>query len=260
MAIITFPQVDPSTGSVTNSDIVAGAGIELSKLAALTASRVALTDASGFLTFADTATYPSLTELSYVKGASSAIQTQLTAKMTNPMTTGGDVIYGGASGVPTRLANGTAGYVLTSAGTTLPPTWTLISGVSNTIDILNYTCSASPFTTTSATYVDVTGMSNQTVSDMAAGTYLLTLDMQAFQSTDASLIGTVSILVDDATTVAFPAKYFGYWAATGNGGQMSVALTAASHTFKVQCKKDSGAGAIQINQNTIGRLTIERIF
>jgi hypothetical protein len=43
--------------------------------------------------------------------------------MLNPMTTGGDLIYGGASGVPTRLANGTVGKVLTSGGTTVPPTW-----------------------------------------------------------------------------------------------------------------------------------------
>ena len=41
----------------------------------------------------------------------------------NPMTTGGDLIYGGASGLETRLANGTAGQVLQSNGTTLAPTW-----------------------------------------------------------------------------------------------------------------------------------------
>lgn len=41
----------------------------------------------------------------------------------SPMTTGGDLIYGGASGVGTRLANGTAGQVLTSNGTTLAPSW-----------------------------------------------------------------------------------------------------------------------------------------
>jgi hypothetical protein len=41
----------------------------------------------------------------------------------NPMTTGGDLIYGGASGVPTRLANGSAGQVLQSNGTTLAPSW-----------------------------------------------------------------------------------------------------------------------------------------
>ena len=32
--------------------------------------------------------------------------------MTNPMTTAGDMIYGGSSGTPTRLAKGTAGQVL----------------------------------------------------------------------------------------------------------------------------------------------------
>ena len=41
----------------------------------------------------------------------------------NPMTAGGDIIYGGASGTPTRLANGSAGQVLTSAGGTDAPTW-----------------------------------------------------------------------------------------------------------------------------------------
>jgi len=41
----------------------------------------------------------------------------------NPMTTGGDVMYGGASGNATRLANGTASQILTSAGGTSAPTW-----------------------------------------------------------------------------------------------------------------------------------------
>ena len=41
----------------------------------------------------------------------------------SPMTTGGDLIYGGASGAATRLANGTAGQILQSNGTTLAPTW-----------------------------------------------------------------------------------------------------------------------------------------
>lgn len=50
----------------------------------------------------------------------------------SPMTTGGDIIYGGASGVGTRLANGSSGQVLTSSGGTSAPTWTTIaSGVSS---------------------------------------------------------------------------------------------------------------------------------
>ena len=46
----------------------------------------------------------------------------------SPMTTGGDIIYGGASGTGTRLANGSAGQVLTSNGTTLAPSWQTVSG------------------------------------------------------------------------------------------------------------------------------------
>lgn len=43
--------------------------------------------------------------------------------MSNPMTNGGDIIYGGASGLPTRLSNGSSGQVLTSQGGTNAPAW-----------------------------------------------------------------------------------------------------------------------------------------
>jgi len=47
------------------------------KLDASTASRILSTDASKNITALDTTTYPDLTELSYVKGVTSSIQTQL---------------------------------------------------------------------------------------------------------------------------------------------------------------------------------------
>ncbi len=46
-----------------------------------------------------------------------------TASLTNPMTTEGDIIYGAASGVPTRLAAGTSGQVLQTNGSSAAPTW-----------------------------------------------------------------------------------------------------------------------------------------
>jgi hypothetical protein len=52
------------------------------KLDASTASRILSTDASKNITALDTATYPSLVELAYLKGVTSAIQTQLDAKPT----------------------------------------------------------------------------------------------------------------------------------------------------------------------------------
>jgi hypothetical protein len=56
----------------------------------LTASEILITDGSKNIVSAPVATYPSLTELSYVKGLSSAIQTQLGAKApsANPTFTG----------------------------------------------------------------------------------------------------------------------------------------------------------------------------
>jgi hypothetical protein len=56
----------------------------------LTASEMLITDADKKIVSAPVATYPSLTELSYIKGLSSAIQTQLNAKApsANPTFTG----------------------------------------------------------------------------------------------------------------------------------------------------------------------------
>jgi len=48
------------------------------------------------------------------------IATPLSAKITNPMTTLGDVIYGETSGTPTRLGIGASGYVLTAGGDSKP--------------------------------------------------------------------------------------------------------------------------------------------
>jgi microcystin-dependent protein len=62
----------------TDKFVVADSGNVSSSL--FTASEILVTDASKNIVSAPVATYPSLTELSYVKGATSAIQTQLNAK------------------------------------------------------------------------------------------------------------------------------------------------------------------------------------
>ena len=54
------------------------------------------------------------------------VKTAVDGKMTNPMTTAGDIIYGGTSGAPTRLAKGTDGQVLTLASGV--PSWGSASG------------------------------------------------------------------------------------------------------------------------------------
>ena len=77
---LTNKSIDADTNTITNidnADIKAGAAIAVNKLAALTASELVVTDASGFIT---TATGVSATEAGYLNGVTSAIQTQLDAK------------------------------------------------------------------------------------------------------------------------------------------------------------------------------------
>lgn len=57
--------------------------------------------------------------------------------MTNPMTTQGDIIVGGASGAPTRLGAGTAGYVLTSNGPGLAPSYQAGGGGGGAVSSVN---------------------------------------------------------------------------------------------------------------------------
>lgn len=83
----TIPRYDSTTGkliqtsgvSINDSDVMTAVGLLLS---GLTASKLLATDGSKNLVSLDTATYPSLTELSYIKGLTSAVQTQLDTKIT----------------------------------------------------------------------------------------------------------------------------------------------------------------------------------
>lgn len=86
----------------------------------LTASELTATDASSNLQSLDTATYPSLTEISYVKGVTSAIQTQLNAKGSGTVTsvTGTTNRITSTGGV-TPVIDISASYVGQSSITTL---------------------------------------------------------------------------------------------------------------------------------------------
>lgn len=102
---------------VTNAEISASAAIARSKLATLTASRAMVTDGSGN----DSVSATTSTEIGYVSGVTSAIQTQLNGKLPTTITTTGDIIYSSSGTTSSRLAIGSSGQVLTVAGGV--PTW-----------------------------------------------------------------------------------------------------------------------------------------
>lgn len=79
-----------SISNIENADIKAAAAIALNKLAATTASRALVSDGSGFVAAATT----TATEIGYVNGVTSAIQTQLGLKaaLASPIFTGNVVL------------------------------------------------------------------------------------------------------------------------------------------------------------------------
>ena len=68
-----------------------------------------------------------------VGGLPAWVDTSTGGGMVNPMTTQGDIIYGGASGTPTRLAAGTANYVLQANGAGAAPSWVALAGGGNAL-------------------------------------------------------------------------------------------------------------------------------
>jgi hypothetical protein len=107
------------TGSIVNADVSASAAIALSKLAATTVSRALVSDGSGFVSPATT----TATEIGYVNGVTSSIQTQLNAKdavitfSTGLTRTVNTVTVNTSQNIATLSNLTTNGFVKTSGGT-----------------------------------------------------------------------------------------------------------------------------------------------
>jgi hypothetical protein len=119
-----------SNGVIVNADINASAGIDMNKLQVLNPSMLVVTSAAGVIT---TLASPTLTQVGYLGGGTpvtSSVQTQINGKLTDPMTSIGDVIIRNGSNVTARLAVGTSGQVFTISGGV--PSWqTPASGFSD---------------------------------------------------------------------------------------------------------------------------------
>jgi hypothetical protein len=189
-----------------------------------TASRVAILDASKNIKSADTATYPSLTELAFVKGVTSAIQTQLDGKQAT-LTNG----YG-LTGTTTKAVALTTAEAFCTQETTL----------------------------SAATYADITGAS----ISLAAGTWLIVATANgASQSTTAtSMIVAITnnanaIVAEAAQDIPAGTASVRTW---GNLSLSAIVSPASTTTYKLRgargtttrtgnCIISDGVGANQAN-------------
>jgi len=188
-------------GAIVNADINASAAIAVSKLEALTASRVLGSDGSGIIQALNTATYPSLTELAYVKGVTSAIQTQLNNRLSVTLSspTNGDVItYNGSAWVNSPSSTG-----VPTGGTT--------AQILRKIDNTNYntewhTLVASDITDVSSTAAELNKLSGVTTTSTQFN-FLNTLSGNV-QDQLAAKVGTSLtqnyMLVGDASNIVTP--------------------------------------------------------
>lgn len=111
--VLTTDGIDVGYSKLFDANIDATAAISLSKLATVTASRALESDGSGLITPSAVTS----TELGYLSGVTSAIQTQLDAKIADSiLTTRGDLIYRDATNTTARLPLGVNNSVLVSAG------------------------------------------------------------------------------------------------------------------------------------------------
>jgi hypothetical protein len=138
--------------------------------------------------------------------------------LTNPMTTGGDIIYGGSSGTPTRLANGSSGQVIKSSGGTSAPTWsnpnTVVSKTSTytaAVTDSSVLCSSGTFTITlpaaSAAIGPITviktdsSLSNIITVSRAGSDTLQGAGQSSVNTTTLNTIGESVMFVSDGTSV-----------------------------------------------------------
>lgn len=137
-----------ATGVIVNADIKSDAAIALSKLAALTASRALVSDGSGVVSVSDVTS----TEISYLDGVTSAIQTQFSGKQAT--------ITGGATTITS--SNLTANRALLSNGSGK----VAVSSVTNTE--LGYVSGV-----TSAIQTQINTKLGPTISSVAEGDILM---------------------------------------------------------------------------------------
>lgn len=128
----------------------------------------------------------------------------------NPMTTAGDMIYGGVAGAQTRLAVGGANYVLGSDGSN--PGWVASTGTGNIVRASSPALTTPTLGVASATTINkvtITAPATGSTLTIADGKTLTASNTLTFTGTDSS-----SVAFGGGGTVAYTGGTLGQFAAT----------------------------------------------
>lgn len=183
----------------------------------------------------------SATELGYLDGVSSAIQTQIDDKTAkNTLTTTGDIYYASSANTPARLGIGSTGNVLTVAGGV--PSWAAPAAGGKVLQVVQATASTN-FNTTSTTYVDVTGLSVSITPSSATSKVLilhqgnLLAETSSGGSTASARLLRSSTAISTLTTIGNISS--GNYGIGLNFAYLDEPNTTSATTYKIQAKVDA---------------------
>ena len=195
----------------------------------------------------------STTELGYLDGVTSAIQTQLDAKTAkSTLTTTGDIYYASAANTPARLGIGSTGNVLTVASGI--PSWAAPAGGGKVLQVVSTTYSTEK-TITSTSYTD-TDLSATITPTSATSKILIFVSQSYIRVRNATTAGSPARLLRGATSIftqdgtnGLEMMYLEYVQANAglglynNFNYLDSPSTTSSTTYKTQTRVN-GAGSI----------------
>ena len=124
--------------------------------------------------------------------------------MTNPMTTAGDMIIGGVSGSPTRLAAGTDGYVMTMADGS--PVWQAPSGGGFTGGTLSTALNEAPLTTLASASTTNIGAESANTVNISGTTTITSFGTIASGAVRRLVFQGALTLTHNATSLILPTR------------------------------------------------------
>ena len=177
----------------------------------------------------------------------------LTTPTISTLTTNGDLLVGTGSGALSRLGIGSTGQILTVAGGV--PTWaTPAAGGGKVLQVVS-TTKTDTFTTTSSSYVDVTGYSVTITPSASTSKILVLYDINI--NSDPTTHGGWGRLVRDSTniklgdssggrpqvTIAKETQNFYNDLSGQSGSFLDSPATTSATTYKIQVARVGGSGS-----------------
>ncbi len=211
----------------------------------LTASQLTATDASKKLQSLDTSTYPSLTEISYVKGVTSAIQTQIDGKqpsgsyVTSVSGTSNRVT---STGGATPVIDISASYVGQSSITTLGTLTTGATGAGFTVALGTSTITGVLGPANGGTGIANNAASTLTISGNFGTTFTVTGTTSVTLPTSGTLVNTAVTTLSSLTSIGTIGT--GVWQGTKIGlayGGTNADLSATGGASQVVKQISTGA-------------------